>query len=87
MKIKPNHIYLMPKDMAADIIINNKSVTVNHFCHGFNVPIKIAPREGKIPTNQIRENCVDVRANPRHHPTGRYGLNYDQELKLSLSQY
>ena len=35
----------------------------------------------------MREEHMDVKAFPRHHPTGKYGLNHDREFKLSPSQY
>ena len=57
------------------------------YADGSNKPIKIAPGEGKIPTNIMREENVDVKAFPRHHPSGQYGLDHKREFKLSPSQY
>lgn len=73
--------------MEAEVLVNNKSVPITASGDGSNAPILIAPGEGKIPCNIMREKHVDVKACPRHHPTGNYGLNHPREYKLSPSQY
>ena len=78
---------MMPKNMEAEVVINTKSVAIEVKGDGSTCPIKIAPGEGIIPTNIMREENMDVKANPRHHPTGKYGLNYIREFKLTPSQY
>ena len=77
----------MPKDMESEIVVNNKSVPITAIGDGSNAAIKIAPGEGKIPSAIMREEHMDARAFPRHHPTGKYGLNHIREFKLSPSQY
>ena len=73
--------------MELEVVVNNKSVPIKISGDGSNASIKIAPGEGKIPTPIMREEHMDVRAFPRHHPTGKYGLNHPREFKLSPSQY
>ena len=77
----------MPINMESEIIVNNKSVPVTATGDGSNITIKIAPGEGKIPTNMMRTEHMDVQAFPRHHPTGKFGLNHLREFKLSPIQY
>lgn len=84
---QPNYTCMMPKDMATDVVINKGHFTVNQTCHGTDDPIKIAPGEGKVPTKALREKDLDAKAFPKHHPTGKYGFNYDREFKLSPSVY
>ena len=41
--------------------------------------VSIAPGEGKIPTDLMRDNTFDVDGFPHLHPTGRFGLNHSRE--------
>ncbi len=47
----------------------------------------IAPGEGKIPTNLLRDENWDVNAFPNLHPSGKYGLDFQRKLKLTPQQY
>ena len=78
---------MMEEDMAPRVIVNTKSIQVAVTGDGSEESVKIAPGEGKISTNMIREDHMDVKAFPRHHPTGKFGLNHEREVKLSPSQY
>ena len=49
--------------------------------------IEIAPGEDKIPTNILREKDSDVKAIPKYFPTGRFGMNFPREHKLSKQMY
>ena len=49
--------------------------------------ISLAPGEGKIPTNILRNTQWDVNAFPSLHPTGKYGLNFKREKKIGAQQY
>ena len=82
-----SHTCMMPQQMETEVVVNTKSTPVTVTADGSNKPIKIAPGEGKIPTNIMREENVDVKAFPRHHPSGQYGLDHKREFKLSPSQY
>jgi len=48
---------------------------------------EIAPGEGKVPTNIMRENDWDVKAFPTLYPTGKYGLHHSREISLSMQKY
>ena len=41
---------------------------------------------GKIPTNFMRSENFDMKAFPRHHPTGRYGLHSERKVNNLLFQ-
>ena len=47
----------------------------------------IAPGEGKIPTNFLRDPTWDVDGFPALHPTGQFGLNHPREQKLTPQEY
>ena len=78
---------MMPKNMEEEMIVNNKSVPIYFKGDGLKECIKIAPGEGKRPNNILREEHLDAKAFPRHHPTGMYGLNHPREFKLTPSMY
>ena len=82
-----HHSCMMPQKMETEVVINNQSVPLTIAANGANQAIKIAPGEGKIPTNMMREEFIDVKAFPRYHPDGQYGLCHEREFKLSPSQY
>ena len=69
--------------MTSDVVTNNSSSTK---VMGKN-SIQIAPGEGKIPTNLMREEHFDVQAFPRHHPSGKFGLHHPRKHKLSAQMY
>ena len=47
----------------------------------------IAPGEGKIPSNLMRDKLWDVNAFPSFHPTGKFGLHHQRDTKLQPQQY
>lgn len=49
--------------------------------------LPLAPGEGKVPTSLMRDDDWDINAFPHLHPSGRYGLNYQREEKLSPQEY
>ena len=75
----------MATDMAAQVVINNESKQVVKKRGEEN--LVFAPGEGKIPTNIMREKNMDVKACPRHHPSGLYGLHHIRDIKLSPLMY
>jgi hypothetical protein len=62
-------------------------VTAKVAADGSREYIKIAPGEGKIPTNIMREEFMDVKAFPRHFPSGKFGLNHPRDFKLTPSKF
>ena len=47
----------------------------------------IAPGEGKIPTNWIREKNFDVIAFPELFCDGKGGLNAERKIKLTMGDF
>ena len=47
----------------------------------------IAPGEGKIPSNLMRDKLWDVNAFPSFHPTGKFGIHHQSDIKLEPQQY
>ena len=77
----------MPNDMAGQIVVNNEPVPIVKKKGESKKSIVVAPGEGKIPTNIMREEHMDVKAFPRHHPSGRFGLHHPRKIKLTPSMY
>ena len=84
-----NHTCLMPQDMADQVVVNSEMKPVTIAKEGSNETFKFAPGEGGIANNMMgmRGEHVDVRAFPRHHPSGHFGLHHQREIKLTPSQY
>ena len=51
------------------------------------VNVSIAPGEGQIPTDLMRDDYFDIEGFPHLHPTGKFGLNHPREKKLTKQQY
>ncbi len=60
----------------------NKKQTLNSA-----VSCPIAPGEGKIPINLLRDNNWDINAFPQLFPTGRFGFYQQRPIKISALQY
>ena len=50
-------------------------------------PVSIAPGEGKIPTDLMRDKDFLINAFPHLFPTGKYGLNEERDVVLSMQKY
>ena len=48
---------------------------------------EVAPGEGKIPSNWLRELDFDVAGFPRHFPDGLYGLFHPRKQKITPQQF
>ena len=77
----------MPENMAAQVITNKESAPSDPSIDESNKVIKFAPGENKIPTNPLKEEFMDAKAFPRHHPTGKYGLNHKRKKPLTPVKY
>ena len=53
---------MMPQNMDAEVVVNKGLVPAKVAADGSREYIKIAPGEGKIPTNIMREEFMDVKA-------------------------
>ena len=82
-----DHTCLMPEEMAGQVVVNSKNVPLNIHKEETNATFKFAPGEGKIVTPWMRAEHFDVKANPRHHPSGLYGLHHPREFPLTPTQY
>ncbi len=52
-----------------------------------NQTTAVAPGEGHIPTNILRETDWDIKSFPGLHPDGKHGLDYKRDVKLTMQQY
>jgi hypothetical protein len=43
--------------------------------------------EGKTAYTFLTEEHTDVKAFPKHHPSGKFGLNHPRKIRLSLQMY
>ena len=74
---------LLPEEMSHKVVVNNgKSVITKDRGEGRD-SVKIAPGENIIPTPLMREDYFDVKAFPKLHPSGRFGLHFSRIKKLS----
>ena len=78
---------LFPREMAQKMVVNNgRKIIEKQKKEGMD-SIKIAPGEGKMATNFMREEHIDVKAFPIHHPNGEFGLHHKRKFKLSPVYY
>ena len=49
--------------------------------------LHLAPGQGKIPTNLMRDDSWDVCGFPHLHPKGQFGLHHPREVKISAKSY
>ena len=83
---KDHRSCLMPQALETEIIINKTKKSTS--CPTYNgKTIEIAPGEGKIPSNYLRQDHFDVLSFVRHHPTGRFGLHHPRDTYLSVLMY
>ena len=76
---------LMPSDLTDKIEVNTSDS--DKFKQQGSSNVKVAPGEGVVPTNILREEHFDVKSFPKHHPSGKYGLHYDRKCILSAKVY
>ena len=71
------------------MVINTSDKTVEKkMTDESDVSCPIAPGEGKIPTNLMRDPNFDTEGFPDLHPSGQYGLNHERKQKaLTDHQY
>ena len=77
--------FLVPKNLDSMVVLNN-TAEVMEKQKGEKI-FQIAPGEGKIPNPLMREEHFDVRAFPKHHPSGKFGLHHPRKQKLSARKY
>jgi hypothetical protein len=52
-----------------------------------NSEITVAPGEGKVPTNIMRDDFWDVNSFPLLFPSGRFGLKFKRQFLISCQKY
>ena len=92
MKKHPNYRYndvtmLTPVDPTANVVVNNTKKTIKTKVSKKAPIFEIAPGEGKIPTNWLREKDNDIDSFPELHVEGKYGLDEPRIQKLSRAKY
>ena len=92
MKKQPNYRYnettlLTLIDPTSNIVVNNTKKTIKKRIKKNAPVIEIAPGEGKIPTNWLREKDNDIDSFPELHPEGKFGLDDERSQKLTKNKY
>jgi hypothetical protein len=83
-----SHTCMVPEDPASMVVVNTTKDTICKKTQRKSDQVyEIAPGEGKTPTNWLRETNFDVNAFPILHPSGKYGLNQERKVPLSLQKY
>ena len=75
---------LVPEHLESAIIVNE---TGNDMTLEDAPTISVAPGEGKVPQTFLRDPHFEVKAFPRHFPSGKYGLHHEREVNLPANMY
>lgn len=78
---------LTPMNLDNKVITNNSSKTIKKRSGEGNKYIEIAPGENKIPLTGLRKEYSDVKAFPKHHPSGLNGRSHPRKYKLTNQSY
>ena len=81
---------LTPSDPASSVIVNEtkKTQTIKLNRRKNSKTFHIAPGEGKIPGDWLRDTTFDIEAFPHLFPDGKYGLYFDKRpKKISPAKY
>ena len=49
--------------------------------------LHLAPGEGKIPSSLMRDDSWDIGGFPNLHPSGKFGLHHERDVKISHQKY
>merc|ERR1712051_722901 len=74
-------------NLEAKVVSNTTSQTISKATGEGRNSFEIAPGENKIPTNRLRQIDGDVKAFPKHYPSGKYGINYPRKYKLTNQMF
>ena len=80
---------LIPENPETRVIVNTSSETMKKKLKtSSDVVCEVAPGEGKVVTNYLREEDFDIAGFPRHFPDGKYGLNdKNRPRRITPQQY
>ena len=71
--------FVMANDHPESLCVTSSSVRAKELC--------VAPGEGKIPINTMRDENWDVGGFPDLHPSGKFGLHHEREKKITAKNY
>lgn len=78
---------LTPVDPTAKVIVNNTNKTMKKKVNKKDPIYEIAPGEGKIPSNWLREKDNDIDSFPELHVQGKFGFDYERDQVLTRAKY
>ena len=77
---------LVPEEPQTNLVVNTSKNAIKKKLHKEGQVYEIAPGEGKIPTNWLREKTFDITAFPDLFPDGKFGFHYEgPERKIKLT--
>ena len=86
--LEDNNLVLTHCNPEVRLIQNrDKNSTLHKVNTESKVGVIIAPGEDKIPVNIMRNNDWDINAFPHLFPSGRFGMHYPRDQKLTIMQY
>ena len=77
---------LTPLNLETQVVSNTTSETISKPI-GEGKSFEIAPGENKLLKNRLREKDSDVRAFPKHYPSGHYGISFPRKHKLTNQMF
>lgn len=79
---------MIPEQPQTSVIVNDTNVSLQKKTKiASNVSVEIAPGQGKVPTNYMRDKDFDISSYPRHFPDGKYGLNCERPIRITPQQF
>ena len=78
---------LTPTNLEAQIVSNTSSETISKTMGDGRNSFEIAPGENKVIRRVFQVKDCDVKAFPRHYPTGRYGISFPRKHRLTNQMF
>ena len=79
---------ITPEDPTVKVIVNNTNKTIRKKVNKKDPVYEIAPGEGKIPSDWLRDKDNDIDSFPELHINGEYGLDHeDRDRVLTRTKY
>ena len=81
---------IISKNPELDVVVNKSEIpkeVPKLDCSDSTEPFVLAPGEGMVPTNIMRDKDWDTKGWPCLHPSGKYGLYYNREVPISEILY
>jgi hypothetical protein len=77
---------MVPEAPEASVVINTTGTATTTNPNTAN-EVTLAPGEGKIPNNWLRDPEYEVKGFPTLYPTGQFGLDHERRDNLSTQKY